>query len=174
MCFGIMTVLCGVLYTVAVTSVSGLLFPKQAGGSIITVTNEEGETIHYGSALIGQEFTKPGYLIGRPMKTTNLSPVSKEQKELVEKRIQWWHTFDTENLQEIPIELVTASGSGVDPNISSAGALYQVARIAKVRGISEAQVKEIIEENTTRSFLGLFGEPAVNVLKVNMDLDGLE
>lgn len=173
LCFVIMTILCGVIYTGVVTGIAQAVFSNKANGSIVTVTLKDGTKKDFGSALIAQEFTKPEYLIGRPMGTTNLSPVSEEQKELVQQRIDWWHSLDPENKADIPIDLVTASGSGVDPNITPEAAEYQVARIARVRSISEDDVRDIIKENTTGSFLGFWGEPAVNVLKVNLALDGL-
>lgn len=173
MCFVIMTILCGVIYPGIVTGIAQAVFPNQANGSIITVTLKNGTPKDYGSALIAEEFTKPEYLIGRPMGATNLSPVSAKQKKLVQQRITWWHTLDPENKADIPMDLVTASGSGVDPNISPEAAAYQVARIARERKINEAAVREIINKNTTGRYLGFWGEPAVNVLKVNLTLDGL-
>lgn len=173
LCFVVMTILCGVLYTAAVTGVAQLIFPKQANGSIITVTLKDGTQKEYGSALIAQEFTKPEYLIGRPMGTTNLSPVGEEQQKLVRERIDWWHAFDPDNTADIPMDLVTVSGSGVDPNISPSAAEYQAARIARERDMTEDDVKAIIGKYTTGRFLGFWGEPAVNVLKVNLALDGL-
>lgn len=172
-CFAAMTVLCGVLYTAAVTGIAQLAFPNQANGSVLSVTLEDGAQKEYGSALIAQEFTKPEYLIGRPAGTTNLSPVSNEQEALVQERINWWHSFDPANTAEIPMDLVTASGSGVDPNISPEAAEYQVKRIARERNLSEDDVREAIKKYTTGRFLGFWGEPAVNVLKVNLALDGL-
>lgn len=172
-CFCVMTVLCGILYTAAVTGIAQIIFPKQANGSMITVTLKDGSQKVYGSELIAQEFTKPEYLIGRPMGMSNLSPVGSEQKELVQERIDWWHSIDPENTAEIPMDLVTASGSGVDPDISPEAAQYQTARIAKERNMSEEDIKKIIKKYTTGPFLGIWGEPAVNVLKVNLALDGL-
>lgn len=172
-CFVIMTILCGALYTAVVTGVAQLIFPSQANGSIISVTLKDGTQKNYGSALIAQEFTKPKYLIGRPMGVTNLSPVSEKEKSLVQKRIDWLHSIDPDNKADIPMDLVTASGSGVDPNISPASAEYQVARIAGERNMSEDAVKAIIKKYTRGRFLGFIGEPAVNVLKVNLVLDGL-
>lgn len=173
MCFLVMTILCGVLYTAAVTGIAQLIFPGQADGSMITVTLKDGTQKEYGSALIAQEFTRPDYLIGRPMGTTNLSPVSDEQNALVQERIDWLHSLDSDNTADIPMDLVTASGSGVDPNITPEAAEYQVARLARERGMSENEVRTIIEKYTTGRFLGFWGEPAVNVLKVNLALDGL-
>jgi len=169
----IMTLLCGVIYTGIVTGVAQVMFPNQANGSIITITLKDGTKKDYGSALIAQQFTKPEYLIGRPSGTTNLSPVSEEQKELVQDRITWWHNFDPANKADIPMDLVTASGSGVDPDVSPEAAQYQVERIAKERGISQDEVRTMISKYTTVRFLGFWGEPAVNVLKVNLALDGL-
>ena len=173
LCFIVMTVLCGVIYTGAVTGIAQLAFPRQANGSMISVTLKDGTRIDYGSALMAQAFTKPAYLVGRPMGATNLSPVSEEQEKLVAARVDWWHNFDPENKMDIPMDLVTASGSGVDPNISPAAAEFQVSRIAKARMISEDEVKSVIKKFTSGKFLGFAGEPAVNVLKVNLALDGL-
>ncbi|MEN6313158.1 MAG: K(+)-transporting ATPase subunit C [Clostridiaceae bacterium] len=173
LCFIIMTLLCGVIYPGIVTGIAQAVFPAQANGSIITVTMKDGRQVEYGSELITQEFTKPEYLIGRPTGTTNLSPVSEEQEALVQERISWWHSFDSENTADIPMDLVTASGSGVDPNISPEAAEYQIARIARERDMSEDAVRKIIEKYTTGRFLGFWGEPAVNVLRVNLALDGL-
>jgi len=169
----IFTLLCGVIYTGAVTGVAQLFFSNKANGSVITITLKDGTKKEIGSELIAQEFTKPEYLIGRPSGTSNLSPVSDEQKKIVEERINWWHEFDVDNKADIPADLITASGSGVDPNVSPEAAEYQVSRIAKARNISEDAVRNIIEKYTTDRFLGIFGDPAVNVLKVNLALDNL-
>lgn len=174
-CFLVMTVLCGFIYTMAVTGVAQLIFPNQANGSVITVTLKDGTKKDYGSALIAQTFTKSQYLIGRPDNgsATNLSPTGAQEKENVKKRVDWLHSIDPTNKADIPADLVTASGSGVDPDISPAAAEYQVARLAKERNMSEDAVKTVIQKHTTRRFLGFIGEPAVNVLKVNLALDGL-
>jgi len=169
----VMTLLCGVIYTGVVTVFAQVIFPNRADGSIISVTLKDGTKKDYGSALIAQEFTDPKYLIGRPMGTTNLSPTSDQEKKLVEGRITWWHNLDPENTSPIPMDLVTASGSGVDPNISPEAAEYQIARIARVRGISQEKVRQIVSKYTTGRFLGFWGDPAVNVLKVNLALAGL-
>lgn len=173
MCFVIMTVLCGIIYTGIVTGIAQMIFPAQANGSIITVTLKDGTEKEYGSMLIAQEFTKPEYLIGRPLGTTNLSAVSEEQEALVLARIDWFHSIDPGNDADIPSDLVTASGSGVDPYISPEAAEYQVPRIAKERDISEDTVRGIVSKHTSGKFLGFWGEEGVNVLKVNLALDGL-
>jgi potassium-transporting ATPase KdpC subunit len=172
-CFAVMTILCGVIYTAAITGIAQLFFPYQANGSVITIMLKDGTQMDFGSELIAQAFKKPEYLIGRPMGTTNLSPVSEEQKALVTSRIAWWRDFDPDNKKEIPMDLVTASGSGVDPRITPDAAEFQVARIAKARGLTEDAVRGIIQEYSNGRFLGIFGELAVNVLKVNLALDGL-
>lgn len=173
MCFVVMTVICGIFYTTVVTGVTQVMFPKKSNGSIIEVTLKDGTKQTYGSELIAQEFTKKEYLIGRPMENSNLSPTSEEQKHIVNDRIKWWHKLDPSNNKAIPVDLVTASGSGVDPNITPQAADYQVSRISKERGISEKKVRDIIEKYTTGRLLRFLGEPSVNVLKVNLDLDGL-
>lgn len=171
--FGVMTLICGVVYPALVTGAAQWWYSHQANGSVITVTLKDGTMVSYGSELIAQQFTRPEYLIGRPMGVTNLSPVGEKQKELVRDRIAWWHAFDPDNTADIPMDLVTASGSGVDPNISPEAAEYQLSRIAKARDISEDAVRETIKRFTTGRFLGVLGEPVVNVTKVNLALDGL-
>ncbi len=173
LCFVVMTILCGVIYPGVVTGIAQTAFPNQANGSVITVRLKDGTQKDFGSTLIAQEFTKPEYLIGRPMGTTNLSPVGTEQEKLVKERIDWLHSIDPDHHADIPMDLVTASGSGVDPNITPEAAEYQIARIARKRSISEDAVRGIINQYTTGRFLGFWGEPAVNVLKVNLALDGL-
>ncbi|MGE5628755.1 MAG: K(+)-transporting ATPase subunit C [Solirubrobacterales bacterium] len=169
----IMTIICGIIYPGIVTGFAQIVFPNKANGSIITVNLKDGTKKAYGSELIAQDFSKPEYLIGRPLGTTNLNPYGEAEKKLVQTRIAWFHSMDSENKADIPMDLVTASGSGVDPNISPAAAEYQVKRIAKLRGISEDSVRNVINKYTKGRFLGFFGEPAVNVLKVNLALDGL-
>jgi K+-transporting ATPase ATPase C chain len=171
--FCAMTLICGVIYPALVTGAAQWWFPHQAYGSVMNVTLKDGTAASYGSELIGQEFSKPEYLIGRPMGVTNLSPVGEEQKAMVQERIAWWRAFDPQNTAEIPMDLVTASGSGVDPNLSYGAAEFQVARIARARGLSEDAVRAIIQKYTTGRFLGFLGEPTVNVLKVNLALDGM-
>jgi K+-transporting ATPase ATPase C chain len=168
-----MTLLCGVLYTGVVTGLTQIVFPDRANGSIIAVMLKDGTEMEYGSALIAQEFTQPKYLIGRPMGTTNLSTISEEQETLVKGRIEWLNSIDPDNDAEIPADLVTASGSGVDPYISLAAAEYQVSRIARERNISTDAVRDIIVRYTSSKFLEIWGKEGVNVLKVNLALDGL-
>lgn len=181
------TVICGVLYTAVVTGLSQLLFPQQANGSVVTVG---GKT--YGSALLGQEFTGDEYLWGRVMKLdtgtftdadgnavlyawpSNLSPATPEYEALVAERVEKLRAANPDmGDAPIPVDLVTCSGSGLDPAVSPAAAEYQVSRVAAARGISEDEVRSAIETYTTGRFLGLFGEPTVNVLKVNLALDGI-
>lgn len=173
----VMTLICGFAYTLLVTGIAQLFFPEEANGSIVTVALAEGGEKQIGSKLIGQGFTEPKYLLGRPntgASASQLSPVSSEQKELVLERIANLEKIDPMNKAEIPMELVTASGSGVDPEISLATALYQVGRIANERGISEKEVEKVIKNNTIGTIFGKIGEPRVNVLGVNMQLDGLK
>lgn len=173
----VMTVICGFAYTLLVTGIAQLFFPEEANGSIVTVALAEGGEKQIGSKLIGQGFTEPKYLLGRPntgASASQLSPVSSEQKELVLERIANLEKIGPMNKAEIPMELVTASGSGVDPEISLATALYQVGRIANERGISEKEVEKVIQNNTIGTIFGKIGEPRVNVLGVNMQLDGLK
>jgi K+-transporting ATPase, C subunit len=168
----IFTILCGVVYTGVITGFAQVFFHNKANASIITLTLKDGSKTKVGSELIAQEFTKEEYLIGRPLGTSNLSPTSQELKQKIDARIKWWHNLDPSNSANIPSDLIYSSGSGVDPNISIAAAQYQIKRIAKVRGISEKTVNEIISKYTTGRLLGIFGEPTVNVLKVNLALDG--
>lgn len=172
-CIIIMTLICGIVYPLILTGIAQLTVSQKANGSVITI-QEDGNKTSVGSELIGQNFTQPKYLIGRldMGSPTNLSPVSAEQKALVEERIAWWHTLDPENKKEIPMELVTASASGVDPHISPSAAEYQVERIAKEREMSTEEVRTIIKKHTEGKTLGFLGEERVNVLLVNLELDG--
>ncbi|MEI8199848.1 MAG: potassium-transporting ATPase subunit KdpC [Eubacteriales bacterium] len=173
-----MTLLCGIIYPAAVTGIAQVFFPSQANGSIIKVTLKDGTKADYGSVLIAQSFTSAKYLIGRPNLTgssgpSNLSVVSDKEAALVKERVAWLKSLDPSNTADIPSDLVTVSGSGVDPNISPEAADYQAARIAGERGISEDDVRAVIAKYTTGRLLGFWGNPAVNVLKVNLALDGL-
>ena len=183
----VMTVLCGFLYTLVCTGVNQLLFPHQANGSVIEI---DGKT--YGSELLAQQFTRPEHLWGRPMSldltsftdeegnpvmyawATNKSPAGEDEEAMVQERIDALLEADPSmEGTPIPVDLVTVSGSGLDPEISPEAARYQVHRIAEARGIPEEEVQTVIDRYTTGRFLGIFGEPRVNVLKVNLALDGV-
>lgn len=185
--FLIFTVLCGIVYTGVVTGVAQLIFPEQANGSIIEVDGKK-----YGCELLGQQYTDEAHMWGRIMnidvstykdkdgKTlmyaapSNLSPASEAFEELVAERVEMLRTANPDmDETAIPVDLVTCSGSGLDPHISPAAAEYQVARIAKANNMTDAQVRDIIEKCTDGKFLGIFGEETVNVLKVNLMLDGI-
>lgn len=185
--FLIFTIICGVIYTLLVTALSQLLFPYQANGSIIEIEGKK-----YGSELLGQYYTDEGHMWGRIMNLdvstyknengevlmyaapSNLSPASGEYKELVEERIVMLKEANPDMEEEaVPVDLVTCSGSGLDPHISPAAAEYQVKRIADVRGISEEEVRDIVKQCTEGRLLGILGEKTVNVLKVNLMLDGI-
>lgn len=186
--FLILTILCGVLFPLLITGIAKVFFPKQASGSILT--GEDGTK--YGSALVGQQFTDNKYLWGRIMNVdtstftgedgqplmyawaSNKSPAGAVLEELIAQRVEKIRKAQPESVDEpIPVDLVTCSGSGLDPEISPAAAEYQAGRIAKARGISKEAVQKTIEKYTTGRALGLFGEPRVNVLKVNLALDGI-
>lgn len=176
-CFLILTIITGLIYPLFVTAIAQLLFPKQASGSLMY---RNGKIV--GSSLIGQAFDDPKYLWGRlsaaspkynasSSSGSNIGPSNPALIEKVNGRIKALKEFDPHNANPIPVDLVTSSASGLDPHISLAGAYYQVPRIAKKRGIPESVLREIIRKNTTGRWLGLLGEPVVNVLKVNLDLD---
>lgn len=185
--FLVLTVICGVVYPLTVTGISKVFFQKQAEGSIIEI-----DGIKYGSELLAQEFTSDTYLWGRPMNrdistftdedgnpmlyagASNKSPAGEELEAVIAERVERLRAAHPEKGdQPIPSDLVTIPGSGLDPDISPAAAEYQVQRISKARGIAEKDVKEVIEQYTTGRTFGIFGEPRVNVLKVNLALDGI-
>lgn len=185
--FLIFTLLCGVIYTGVVTGIAQLIFPNQANGSIIEVDGKK-----YGCELLGQQYTDDAHMWGRIMNIdvstykdengkavlyaapSNLSPASEEYKELVAERVEMLKNANPDmDDTAVPVDLVTCSGSGLDPDISPAAAEYQVARVAKASGKSEEEVRKIIGECTKGKFLGIFGEETVNVLKVNLMLDGI-
>ena len=185
--FIIFTLLCGIVYTGVVTGIAQLIFPKQANGSIIEVDGKK-----YGCELLGQQYTDENHMWGRIMnldvstykdengKTlmyaapSNLSPASEEYKKLVAERVEMLRAANPDmDEAAVPVDLVTCSGSGLDPHISPAAAEYQVARIAKTNSMTEDKVREIIQKCTSGKFLGIFGEETVNVLKVNLMLDGI-
>lgn len=175
------TLLTGVAYPLVVTGVADALFAWQAQGSVLAV---QGKPV--GSALIGQSFSAAKYFWGRPSATSpqpynglasggsNLGPTNPAELAAVKTNVDALRSADlAEADKPVPIDLVTASGSGLDPDISLAGADYQVARVAQARGISARQVQQLVDRFARRPWMGLFGEPRVNVLALNLALDGL-
>ena len=186
-CIIVFTVICGLVYPLVMTGISQVLFKDKANGSIIEVNGKK-----YGSVLLAQEFTGDEYLWGRVMNIdtetftdddgnalmyatpSNLSPASEEYEALVKERVERIRkTNPTVKEEAIPVDLVTCSGSGLDPHISVAAAQYQVERIAKARNLDTEEVEEIIDKYTKGRMLGIFGEEVVNVLEVNLALDGI-
>ncbi|MFN0019841.1 MAG: potassium-transporting ATPase subunit KdpC [Pirellulaceae bacterium] len=176
--FVLLTILTGILYPLAVTGVALVAFPHQAGGSLIM----EGDKI-VGSSLIGQSFDDPKYFWGRLSGTgpypyngavssgSNLGPLSPVLQDAVNGRVKALRDADPELKGPIPVDLITASGSGLDPEISPAAAEIQVGRVAKARKLTEEAVKAIVAKHTQQRQLGILGEPRVNVLELNRDLD---
>jgi K+-transporting ATPase ATPase C chain len=176
--FAALTLICGVLYPLAVTGIGAAAFPAQAAGSIVEV---DGKAV--GSSLIGQAFTSPQYFWGRPSATapmpnnaagsggSNLGPNNPALLDAVKGRITALRAADPGNTAAIPVDLVTASASGLDPEISVAAARYQAGRIAAARHISVEQVQTLIERETRPQWLGFFGEARVNVLALNLALE---
>jgi K+-transporting ATPase ATPase C chain len=182
------TLITGVIYPLIVTGIAQLIFPHQANGSIILA--EDGKAL--GSELIGQQFDDPKYFWGRLSATgtfpynafnaenltassgSNYGPMNPALMDMVQARIDALKAADPENTLSIPVDLVTASGSGLDPHISVASALYQVHRVASARGWSEAEVTSLVEKYTEGRQFGFLGEPRVNVLLLNLALDGLQ
>ncbi len=173
------TVLTGIIYPLAVTGLAQALFPRQANGSIIM---KNGKPV--GSALIGQQFEGPKYFWGRLSATgpypyngaassgSNLGPNKPNLMNAVESRIKALREAGPGNTAKIPVDLVTASGSGLDPHISLAAAEYQVRRVAKARGVEDSKIRALIAQHTQGRRLGVLGEPVVNVLELNLALDG--
>src|SRR5262245_42159999 len=174
----VLTVVTGVIYPVMVTVIAQVVFPHQANGSLIV---KDGKVV--GSTLIGQPFDDPKYFWGRPSATSpypynaasssgsNLSPTNPALLKSVQDRVDARHAADPGNAAPVPVDLVTASGSGLDPHISAAAARYQVNRVAKARKLDPAVVRELVERNTEGRQLGFLGEPRVNVLALNLALD---
>lgn len=185
--FVIFTIVCGVIYTGAVTAIAQICFPHQANGSIIEVDGKK-----YGSELLGQQYNDEAHMWGRIMNIdvstykdnngrtlmyatpSNLSPASDDFEALIAERVELLRKANPDmDESAIPVELVTCSGSGLDPHISPSAAEYQVSRLAKANNVSEDEIREIISECTDGRFLGVFGERTVNVLKVNLMIDGI-
>ena len=176
----LLTVLTGGVYPLLVTGIAQGLFPHQANGSLIV---QNGKVV--GSELIGQPFFNPKYFWGRPSATgplpynasassgSNLGPLNPALKDAIKARIDALKASDPANTAPIPVDLVTASGSGLDPHISPAAARWQAPRIARLRGLSEAEVSKLIDAHTQGRQLSLLGEPRVNVLALNLSLDHL-
>ncbi len=174
----LLTVLTGVIYPLAITGLAQFLFPYQANGSLLY---RDGQPV--GSALIGQPFRDPRYFWGRPSSTphfpynsaasagSNLGPSNPKLVQDVRERIAVLHCADPENNQPIPVDLVTNSGSGLDPHISLAAALYQVPRVARVRGLDEDLVRDLVLTYSRGRYLGILGEPVATVLELNMVLE---
>ncbi len=175
-----LTVLTGIVYPLIVTGISQAAFRDKANGSLIQL---DGKVV--GSSLIGQPFDDPKYFWGRPSATTpmpynaaassgsNQGPTNAALKEAVDGRVNALKEADPENTIAIPTDLATASGSGLDPHISIASAEYQIRRVAKARSMLEETVRELVKKHTAGCQLGILGEPVVNVLELNLDLDGL-
>lgn len=176
----LLTVLTGLAYPLAVTGLAQVFFPLQANGSVIV---KDGKPV--GSALIGQVFTAPKYFWGRPSATTpqgyngtasggsNLGPTNPALADAAKQRIAALQAADPGNRVPIPVDLVSASGSGLDPEISPAAAQYQLARVARARGLPPAEVQALVARHTQGRQFGVLGEPRVNVLELNLALDAL-
>jgi K+-transporting ATPase ATPase C chain len=174
----VLTVLTGVIYPLLLTGMAQLVFPAQANGSLIEANGHP-----VGSRLIGQPFDDPRCFWGRPSATSpfsynaaasagsNLGPSSSALREAVRQRVADLRAADPGNLAPIPVDLVTASASGLDPDISVAAARYQVPRIARIRGIPEQALFDLIDRHTAGRAFGFLGEPRVNVLTLNLALD---
>jgi K+-transporting ATPase ATPase C chain len=183
----ILTLITGIIYPLAVTGIAQVLFPRQANGSLIMAGEKA-----VGSELIGQQFDDLKYFWGRISATgtfaynafnaenltassgSNYGPLNPALTEMVQARIDALKAADPDNTLPIPVDLVTSSGSGLDPHISIAAALYQVHRVATARGLSEADVQSLVDKYTEGRQFGFLGEPRVNVLKLNLALDGMK
>jgi potassium-transporting ATPase KdpC subunit len=174
----LMTAITGLVYPLAVTGIAQTVFPKQANGSLI---ERDGEAL--GSELVGQPFSDPKYFWSRASATapypynaaassgSNLGPTNPALAKAVAARIQALREADPANQRAVPVDLVTASASGLDPHISPAAAEYQVARVAKARGADPSEVRALVAQHTVGRQLGVLGEPRVNVLELNLALD---
>ena len=177
--FVLLTLVTGLAYPLIVTGIAQVLFPHTANGSIVAV---DGQPV--GSTLIGQTFTAPRYFWGRPSATapmpsnglasggSNLGANNPALIDTVKARVEALRAADPGNLRPVPVDLVTASGSGLDPEISLAAALYQAPRVARERGLAPEAVRALIDRHAQTPWLGVVGEPRVNVLALNLALDG--
>jgi len=178
--FALLSVLTGLLYPLAVTGAAQAVFPQQAAGSLV---QRNGQTV--GSSLIGQSFSDPQHFWGRPSATapmpynasasggSNQGPLNPALADAVKARVEALRAADPGNMAPVPVDLVTASASGLDPHISLAAAQYQAARVARARGLPVARVSAAIGKLAEQPLWGLLGEPRVNVLALNLALDGL-
>jgi K+-transporting ATPase ATPase C chain len=176
----VFTVLTGLFYPLLITGIAQVAFPGAANGSLIV---RDGKVV--GSRLIGQAFTAPKYFWSRPSATgpgpynaaassgSNLGPTHPDLEKAVKERVARLKESDPGNMAPIPVDLVTASASGLDPHISPSAAQWQIARVAKARGLSVAQVQQLVAEFTESRQFGILGEPGVNVLRLNLALDAL-
>lgn len=176
----VMTVLTGLVYPAVVTGIAHVAFRGQAEGSLL----HQGDRL-VGSSLLGQPFDQPKYFWSRPSATTpqpynggsstgsNLGPTNSVQTDAIKMRLTALQQADPGNTQPVPVDLVTASGSGLDPHISPAAAEYQVARVARERGLSHERVEALVAAHTEGRQWGVFGEPRVNVLQLNLALDAI-
>lgn len=175
-----MTLLTGVVYPLLVTGIALVAFPRQSGGSLLI---ENGQVV--GSSLIGQPFDDPKYFWSRPSATapfaynagassgSNLGPTEPLLLTAVKQRVEKLRKYDAGNAAPVPVDLVTSSASGLDPHISPASAAYQLPRVARLRGLEEQAVRDLAARHTEPRWLGMLGEPRVNVVELNLALDRL-